>query len=177
MLQVVLPQPLPAGAPPLPRRSTLVAGRRRRGLRDVHRHRRHRRLGWYLARSVSALVLLASEERFRVGLRGPRLLLCAGCARWLGRRDCKTDGNRVVSIKIEEIGPNRYGLFTGFYGKTKPGSKLIYWSVLSVYQAFLSIFKIVIILVFQSLLDSWCLTVNYPFRILIVNTVDFFCNV
>jgi hypothetical protein len=45
VLQVVLPQPLaPAAAPPLRRRRCLVTGRCRRRLRDVHRHRRHRRL-------------------------------------------------------------------------------------------------------------------------------------
>jgi len=48
VLEVVLAEALaPAAAPPLRRRRRrgLVAGRRRRGLRDVHRHRRHRRLG------------------------------------------------------------------------------------------------------------------------------------
>lgn len=46
VLQVVLPQPLaPSAAPPLGRRRGLVAGRHWSGLRDVHRHRRHRRLG------------------------------------------------------------------------------------------------------------------------------------
>jgi len=46
VLQVVLAEALAsAAAPPLRRCRGLVAGRRRRGLRDVHRHRRHRRLG------------------------------------------------------------------------------------------------------------------------------------
>ena len=46
VLQIVLPQPLaPGAAPPFRGRRGLVAGRRRRGLRDVHRHRRPRRLG------------------------------------------------------------------------------------------------------------------------------------
>ena len=58
VLEVVLAEALaPAAAPPLRRRRRgLVAGRRRRGLRDVHRHRRHRRLGGGSVRGGSSFL-------------------------------------------------------------------------------------------------------------------------
>jgi hypothetical protein len=74
---------------------------------------------------------------------------CGGSVRWnklatpVLSRNCKTNGNRTVFMKIEETYLNRYGLLTGFCWKTKPKyyNKSIYQSVLWVYPALFICFQ------------------------------------
>lgn len=102
VLQVVLAQALPsAAAPPLRGgRRGLVAGRRRCGLRDVHRHRRHRRparSGGFFLRSRKGFG--PDAEVWRVALLvglglGWLAVWCGRCFGFIGR------GRRLRGEKV-----------------------------------------------------------------------------